>query len=602
MSIWIGCPGSEGEHLAATRVALSAERRSTAELKIPFHPKILEVLRGGYSARNLSADVVAGLVVGLLAVPLAIGFGIASIPFVPPAGLPSPAAMGLYSAVVGGFLVSLLGGSRVQIGGPTGAFVPIVAVIAERHGLGGLWLATFLAGLILIGMGLLRGGGFSRYIPLPVVIGFTSGIAVLIGLQQVKDLAGLKLGAPLPAEGWEKMITLARHLGGFDPTTLIVSACALLVIFVLPAKWRPRVLVLLIGAIVVNLLGLATTPEKSGLATIGSAFGRPLGDHFAGAIPSGLLSFLPLEISWDLVKRVLPSAFVIAFLGAIESILSALATDKVIRDHHDPDTELIAQGIANCAMPWIGGLPVTGAIARSSTNVQSGGISPVAGLVHAVFLGAVLLFAGPLVERIPICILAVILTHVAVKMFESRGFAELGRVTRSETIVAVVTFLLTALVDLNWGVGFGLGVGAVSSIRRLKEITVLREAPRGGDPADGILVFRAEGVLFYAVADEFVDRVERLIESHPGAHALILRVEKLVSVDFQGMKALETVLERCRGAGLRLILCDAQPHPMRVMTRDGFIDQLGIENLCGDFAEAMALAKETLPPAVPAAA
>lgn len=567
-------------------------------MNFPFQPKLLEVLRSGYTRTQLGNDVIAGLIVGLLAVPLAIGFGIASIPFTPPAGFPSPAAMGLYSAVFGGLIISLFGGSRVQIGGPTGAFVPIVAVIAERHGLAGLWLATVLAGLILIVLGLFRAGSFSRFIPLPVVIGFTSGIAVLIGIQQIKDLGGLKIAGTLPAEGWEKIVAIVRGLPFFDPTTVIVSVLGLIAIFVLPDHWRPRVAVLVIGTLAVTLFGLAATPDHAGLATIGSTFGHAAGSHFVGGVPTGIPPLIPLEWSWAMVKRVFPSAMVIAFLGAIESILSALSTDKVIKDHHNSDQELLAQGLANCLIPWLGGLPVTGAIARSSTNVQSGGRSPVAGIVHALFLALVLLLAGPLVERIPICILAVILMHVAVKMFESRGFLELTRVTRAEMIVAVVTFLLTALIDLNWGVGFGLGASAVASILRLKEITVIRpvkiEMDGDGNPLPAI-VFRVEGVLFYAVADEFLEKIERALDLDSSARALILRINKMVSLDFQGLIALHDVHAMCRARGVQLILCDTQPHPMRMMHKDGFIDQLGLENLCGDFDDAMKRA-EDLPP------
>ncbi|MBS0657007.1 MAG: STAS domain-containing protein [Verrucomicrobia bacterium] len=555
-------------------------------MRFVFAPKLLQTLREGYDRTVLLGDLSAGLIVGLLAVPLAIGFGIASIPITPPAGLPNPASMGLYTAIVGGFLVSLLGGSRVQIGGPTGAFVPIVAVIAERHGLAGLWLATFLAGLMLVLLGAFRAGGFSRFIPLPVVIGFTSGIAVIIALQQVKDLAGLRLTGPLPAEGWEKMQALAGQLGGFDPTTLLVSGVALLAIFLLPDRWRPRILVLILGALAVNALGLTARPGHPGLATIGSAFGQPVGDHFGAAIPTGWPTLVPLEFSWDLLKRVFPSALVITFLAALESVLSALATDKMIHDHHDADTELIAQGVANLAMPWLGGLPVTGAIARSSANVQSGARTPVAGMVHAVFLAAVLLLAARWIERIPLCILAVILFHVAVRMFESRGFAEVRRVSKGELLVALVTFILTALVDLNWGVGFGLAVAAGSSILRLREITVLREVRHEEDFERGLLVFRIDGVLFYAVADELTDRVDRLLLAHPEARGLILRLGRMMSLDFQGMKALQAVHERCREAGVQLVLCEVQPHPARIMSRDGFFEEVGLENVCGDFGEA----------------
>ncbi|HEY5894237.1 MAG TPA: SulP family inorganic anion transporter [Chthoniobacterales bacterium] len=572
-----------------------------------FRPKFIDVLAEGYSRSKLTNDVVAGLIVGLLAVPLAIGFGIASIPVTPPPGVPSPAAMGLYTAVVAGFLISALGGSRVQIGGPTGAFVPVIALIVSQHGLAGLWLATFMAGLLLLLLGIFRAGSFSRFIPLPVVIGFTSGIAVIIGVQQIKDLLGLHLDKPLPAETPEKLHALWEALPLTNLPTLAVSAACLLLVFAAPEKWRPRVLVLFVGAVVANVLGLVATPANPhGVATIGSTFGHPEGDQFVGAIPTGLPHLIPLQFSWGFVREMIPSAAVIAFLGALESILSAMATDKMIGDRHNADQELVAQGVANCVVPWIGGIPVTGAIARSSTNVQSGGRSPVAGIVHAVFLAAVLFFAGPLVSKIPLCVLAAILVHVAVRMFEFRHFVELRQVTRSELAIATATFLITVLTDLNYGVGFGLAVAAGTLILRLREITAMREVNPENDPdwlrdrsaseklPEGVQVFQVAGVLFYAVADDLRFRVEKMLDAHPGTRLVILRTGKMLSIDFQGLTELEALMASLKERGVHLLLCDAQPHPSTMMMKHGFFDQLGLENLCGDLATAIRRAHQLL--------
>lgn len=529
-----------------------------------------------------------------MALPLAIGFGIASIPVNPPAGVPSPAALGLYTAIIAGFLISLLGGSRVQIGGPTGAFIPVVAGIVMAHGLPGLWLATFMAGLLLMVLGFSRAGSISRFIPVPVVIGFTSGIAIIIGLQQFKDLLGLKLEEPLPIEVPQKLYALFHHLNSWDGKTAAISGIFLAAIFFLPSRWSPRLAVLVAGSLLVHFLGLDARPDRAGLETIGSTFGIAQGRHFINAIPSGLPSLVSWNFSWELVRQVFPSALMITFLGAIESILSALATDKMIRDRHDSDQELIAQGLANCVVPWFGGIPVTGAIARSSTNVQSGGRTPVAGLVHAIILAVVVLAASPLVTYIPMAILAVILMHVACKMFEYHHFLELRKVTHGELAMAIVTFVLTVAVDLTWGVGFGLGVGAILLILRMREITTLRVVTPSTDRTMGpeslrhrsvpmeAMFFRMEGVFFYAVADDLPLRLEMALAKAPATRVIVLRMGKLLSLDFHGLLVLDELLRSLRSRGLHLLICDVQPHPATMLNKHGFLDEIGLENLCGN--------------------
>lgn len=575
-------------------------------MNFPFHPKLLTCLREGYGWKQLLKDSQAGLLVGLMAVPLAIGFGIASIPIVPPAGYPNPAAMGLYTAIIAGFLISAFGGSKVQIGGPTGAFIPVVSAIVLQHGLAGLWTATFLAGIILIILGAIRAGIFSKFIPLPVVIGFTSGIAVIIASQQAKDFLGIHLSAAPPAEFLEKMKVLWEASGTMDWHTAVIATACVVALFSIPHKYSPRILVMVLGTVAVFLLGWQQTPHEVGIATIGSTFGKISGDKFIEGIPSGLPSLFMIDLSFQQLRNVLPSACVIAFLGALESILSALATDKVIKDHHDSDQELIAQGIANCIMPWFGGLPVTGAIARSSVNVQSGGRSPVAGIIHALFLACVLLFAGPLISLVPLCVLAAIMIHVSVKMFEFHGFLQLRKITKSELAMAIVTFLLTVVFDLTYGVVFGLVTGAIMLILRLKEVTVMRAVEPASDPAMGrdsirgreipreILIYRIEGAFFYAVADDLPDRLVIDLDKRPEVRVVILRIGKMLSMDYHGLTVLQDTLSLLRQRGIQMIICDAQPHPTAMMHQGDFLDHLTFDNLCGDMDGALKRAQVLL--------
>ena len=573
--------------------------------RIHFRPKLVDVLKEGYSRKQFNTDLISGIIVGLMAIPLAIGFGIASVPG-NAAGAVSPATVGLTTAIIAGFIISAFGGSRVQIGGPTGAFIPIVAGIVYTHGMTCLWMATLMAGILLIVMGALKAGAFSRYIPLPVVIGFTSGIAVIIGIQQIQPMLGLQLGESLPPETLEKIKVLAANIHHLSPLTAIFSIACVAGVFVLPQKYTPRVIVLAVGTLIANVFGLVQTPDEVGLATIGSTFGKIFNGQFIDAIPSGLPKLVNWDISWELVREAIPSAMIIAFLGAVESILSAMATDKMIKDRHNPDQELVAQGIANCVVPWFGGLPATGAIARSSTNVQSGGRTPVSGMIHAVFLLVVMLVASKWVAYIPMCVLAAILMHVAYKMFEAHHFNALRKVTYSELIIAIVTFLLTVCVDLNVGVGFGLAVAAVTLILRLKEVTIMRPIGSGAQLAaeradekailesPAILQFRFEGILFYAVADDFSSQLERAIKQRPLTRVVILRVERMLALDFEGLMLMEETYNALRAKGIHLILCNTQPHPTRMMYKHRFLEKLGMENLCGDVRNALQRAREIL--------
>jgi SulP family sulfate permease len=563
-------------------------------VKFHFHPKLLDVWREGYTFTLFKKDLVAGVIVGMMALPLAIGFGVASVPGPVPPDAPSPAAMGLYTAIAAGLIVALLGGSRVQVAGPTGAFIPVVALIVYEHGLGGLWLATFLAGIILILLGLVRAGSFSRFIPLPVVIGFTSGIGVIIVLQQLKDLLGLRPDKPLSPDTIERLKELWGALGTFHGPTALVAVLGLAAIFLIPEKWSPRLAVLFGGTLLANLFGLVSHPGDPGLATIGSTFGHPLGNTYTGAIPGEFPPIQPLYLSLDLIRPALPAAFTIAFLAGLESVLAALATDKMVKDRHDPDQELMAQGAANLVVPWLGGLPVTGAIARSSANVQSGGSTPVAAVIHALVLLLVLWLAGPVVAHVPMVVLAVILVHVAFRMLEVHHFELLRRVTRIELAVAAVTFLMTVLVDLNMGVAFGLAVSAVVMVIRLREITVMREVPlkeAGRLPSNlnsrEMLILRLEGVFFYAVADDLPLKVEEDLKKHPELRVLVLQASKMLAVDFHGVEVLGELHRSLKRRDVHLILCGAQPHPSGMLHRHGFLDELGLDNLCGDLDSAL---------------
>jgi SulP family sulfate permease len=523
-------------------------------------PKLLTTLKT-YDGDQLVKDLVAGLIVGVVAIPLALAFGIAS-------GV-TPAE-GLYSAVIGGFIISLLGGSRVQIGGPTGAFVVIVYGILMQYGRDALTVCTIMAGIILILMGLFRMGNLIKWIPYPVTTGFTGGIAVVIFSSEVKDLLGLKMGA-VPPEFFAKWAAYGHALPSLDPATAWLSAATLAVLIFFPriTKKVPAPFVgLVFAAAAAALLGL-------NVETIGSRF---------GPLPRGLPApHLPSVDFKTLTGLVRPSV-VVALLAAIESLLSAVVADGMIGGRHRPSMELVAQGVANVVAPLFGGIPVTGAIARTATNVKSGGRTPVAGIAHAAVLLCVLLFAGPAVARIPLCGLAAVLAVVCYNMSEWRNFLFLMKAPRSDVAVLLTTFGLTVVVDLTAAVEVGMVLAAFLFMRRMAEFTTVGEA--FGDAANeetgaiqekegkvlppGVQVYRVSGPLFFGAADKLAEVLSQI--SDP-PKVFVLRLGAVPVLDATGLHALREFQARCRGMKTALLLCGLRPQPLAVLKRSGVLEE-----------------------------
>ncbi|MBI4060795.1 MAG: sulfate permease [Elusimicrobia bacterium] len=523
-------------------------------------PKIVATFKS-YDRAQLVKDLIAGLIVGVVAIPLALAFGIAS-------GV-TPAE-GLYAAVIGGFLISLLGGSRVQIGGPTGAFVVIIYGIVHQYGRDALTVCTIMAGVILIVMGLCRMGNLIKWIPYPVTTGFTSGIAVIIFSSQVKDLLGLRMDA-VPPEFAEKWGAYLHALPSADGPTMALSAATLAVLVLLPrlTKKIPSPFAALVFATAAAaLFGLP-------VETIGSRFGD---------LPRGLPAPRLPEMDFKTVAALVRPATVVALLAAIESLLSAVVADGMIGGRHRSSMELVAQGVANVVSPLFGGIPVTGAIARTATNVKSGGRTPVAGIAHAVVLVCVLLFAGPAVARIPLCSLAAILVIVSYNMSEWRTFSFLLKSPRSDVAVLLTTFGLTVLVDLTAAVEIGMVLSAFLFMRRMAEMTTVAAAvaDRGDEEAGGksnrvrlalpvgVEVYDVSGPLFFGAADK-LGQVLSHIQDPP--KVFILRLGAVPVLDATGQHALRDFQARCRRLGTALLLCGLQKQPLRVLRSSGILDE-----------------------------
>ena len=537
-----------------------------------FQPKLITVLREGYPRRQLLADIGAGLVVGVVALPLAIAFAIAS-------GVTPE--KGLYTAIIAGFLISLLGGSRVQIGGPTGAFVVIVAGIVGQYGIAGLTIATIMAGLMLIALGLARLGGVIKFIPYPIVIGFTAGIAVIIFSGQVRDLLGLQM-ATVPPEFFSKWVAFARAAGSINLHAVAISAASLLVLVFWP-RIAPRIpapfIVLVLATAVAALANLP-------VETIGSRFGQL---DFSLPRPS-----LP-AIDEATVVRMVGPAITIALLGAIESLLSAVVADGMIGGRHRSNTELVAQGIANVVTPIFGGIPATGAIARTATNIKNGGRTPVAGIVHAVTLLAITLFAAPFAARIPLAALAAILVVVSWHMSEARIFvAELRTAPRSDSAVMVTTFLLTVLVDLTVALAVGMVLAAFLFMRRMAETSSVRAISREMLDQDeieaahesvarwramvprGVEVYDINGPFFFGAAESFTQAVQH-VAAKP--KAIILDLEGVPAMDSTGLRALTTIVERKRKENVAVFLVGLQEQPRELVLRSPLGDLIGRDML-----------------------
>ncbi len=542
----------------------------------PGWPKLVSALRD-YSFQTLSADVTAGLTVGLLALPLAMAFAISS-------GLPPEA--GLYCAIVTGFLISALGGSRVQIGGPTGAFVVVISGIVAQYGADGLFLCTMMAGVLLVILGATGMGTAVKYIPRPVVVGFTNGISVIIASTQIKDYLGLTV-QEMPGDFAGRMVVIARSLSTISWTSTLLASGALALLIVCTRR-RTRVpgtiIALLAATIFAAMFGLSVD-------TIDSRF------H---GIPSGLPELRLPTLRVDLVLTLLAPAFTIAMLGAIESLMSAVVADRMSGDRHNPNVELVAQGIANIASPLFGGLPATGAIARTATNIRSGARTPVAGMVHALTLLAIVLFAAPLAGYIPMAVLAAILIMVAWNMGEWKELPDVFRMSRTDIGVWLVTFALTVFADLTQAVEVGMALAALLFIRtvavtttvgRLTEEALQTDRPdllHGKDIPSYVAVFRIKGPFLFGTTDKLKGIVDRMDSLPP---IVILRLRYMTATDATGLQAIVDLADAVHRSGRIFLVSGARPQPAALMERARFARKLGEQNVCATFDDALARAR-----------
>jgi SulP family sulfate permease len=540
-------------------------------------PKIVVALRH-YDRRQAIGDLTAGITVGLVALPLAMAFAISS-------GL-SPQA-GLYTAVVAGALISAFGGSRTQIGGPTGAFVVIVAGIVARHGVDGLFMCTLIAGILLVAFGITGMGSAVRFIPRPIVVGFTNGIAILIASTQIRDFFGLRVDQ-VPGDFMPRLQTLAAYAHTWSPTATAVAIGSLVLTLGIN-RWSRRVP----GSIVALCLGTAVTAALHlNIETIGTRF---------GGIPSGLPAFHVPRFRPDLIGGLIMPAMTVALLGAIESLMSAMVADRMSGDRHDSNIELVAQGLANIASPLFGGLPATGAIARTATNIRSGARSPIAGLIHALTLLFILVVAAPLARHIPLSVLAAILLVVAYNMGDWREIPELLRLSKTDVTVWMATFALTVFTDLTTAVGVGMALAALLFIRRVADTTtvtaVTDDYVREGRPhilqdksiPAYVRVFRIHGPFLFGATDKLrpiLDEIDRL------PPVVVLRLRNMTALDATGLRAFEELAEALRGTGRHLILCGARHQPADLMKRADFHRHVGDDNICPHIQEALRRARD----------
>lgn len=544
-----------------------------------FRPRLLDALQH-YSRARLLRDIAAGITVAFVALPLAMAFAIAS-------GLPPQA--GLATAVIAGFLISALGGSAVQIGGPAGAYIVVVYAIVERYGIPNLLIATLMAGGILFLMGLFKLGALVRFVPVAVVIGFTNGIAVLIALSQVKDFLGLRVDN-LPADFFGKLNGIFTYAHTANPAAIaLASSCLALIVawqFAMPTlaggqQLRGKLTVIPGTIVALVAATVATVLLELPVDTIGSRF---------GGVPQALPSFALPAFSWETVKTLLPPAMTIAALGAIESLLCARVADNQMqargKDKHDPNQELMAQGLANAIMPFFGGMPATGTIARTVTNIKSGATSPVAGMVHALVLFIILLAAAPLANHIPLAALAAILMYVAWNMGQWHEFPRLKQFKLTYRLVLVGTFLLTVIFDLTVAVQVGLVLACVIFIYRISSLTHIEPADQHAYPVlreryGQVRAWRLYGALFFGA----VHHIEALAEHLP-REALILDFKNVLYVDSTGLESLKALHAACAAAGVRLLICGLHGQPHDMLARGGLLEDLGADNIASDLAGA----------------
>lgn len=554
-------------------------------MNIAFRPKLLDALKN-YSRQDFIADLIAGVTVGIVALSLSMALGIAS---------ERTPAVGIYTAIVAGFLISAFGGSRVQVGGPTAAFIPVVVGVMVRYGLDNFVVCTLLAGLILIFMGVARMGVMIKYIPLPVITGFTAGIATYIFSTQARDFLGLNVGK-VPADFIDKIVFIGRHLDSIHWPSFALALASVVFIKLWPPAWGRRIpasiVAVVLGTIVVSLFHLPVD-------TIASRFGE-------NAIPQSFPAPHWPEIDWANLKNLIRPAFTIAILAAIESLLCAVVADGMIEDRHDSNQELMAQGLANIGSAIFGGLPATGAIARTATNIRSGARTPVAGMIHAATILAIALVAAPWARFIPLPVLSAVLVIVALNMGEWENFGRLTKWPKSDAFVYVTTFVLTVVADITVAVEVGMVLAAVLFIKRISETTqitavderALDLAPQdslmGKQVPKGVLVYQLFGAFMFGTADKLENTLQRA-QQEP--EVLILGMRRVMAMDATGLNALEEFHWKMRKRGKWLLLSGPHTQPLLMMQKDEFIERIGEENVCENIDAALQRAREILAPA-----
>lgn len=507
----------------------------------PLRPALISTLRAGYSFAHFRRDAIAGLTVAIVALPLSMAIAIAA------GGTP---AMGLYTAIVGGFFISLLGGSRFQIGGPAGAFIVLIAATVAEHGLAGMMLATMLAGVMMVAIGTLRLGSYIKFIPYPVTVGFTSGIAVIIFASQIKDLLGLTLGQPEPGPILEKLPVIWQSLPSANPVTIALAAGTIFAIFAIK-RFAPRVPNLLVAVAGATIVAAALNLDTP---TIASTF---------GAVPAGLpMPNLP-PVSWSLIIDLLPNAIAFTLLGSIEALLSAVVADSMSGQRHDSNMELVAQGVANMACGLMGGMVATGTIARTATNVRANAHSPVAGMLHAAFILGFVMVAAPLVGMIPLASLAGLLATVAWNMIERHAIATLLRTSREDAAVLAVTLLLTVFRDLTEAIVVGFALGSVLFIHRMSKAVGVQpvSSPEIADSAgighaEEILVYRIQGAFFFGAAATVGGTLEKI---HDTYRAIVVDFSEAALVDSTAIQTIGALVATARGRGVSVVLTGVSP-------------------------------------------
>ena len=545
-------------------------------------PKLFTTLKG-YSKKQFTSDLTAGIIVGIVALPLAIAFGIAS-------GVTPE--KGLITAIIAGFIISFLGGSKVQIGGPTGAFIVIVYGIVQQYGVNGLILATLMAGVILVIMGIARLGSIIKFIPHPVIVGFTSAIALIIFSSQVKDLLGLNVET-VPAEFFDKWIVFSQNLFSINYWSFFIGAVSLIIIIFFP-KVTHRIPGSIVAIIVATLLvDIFQLPVE----TIGSRFGE---------IPSSLPTPTFPDFDFEVIKNLISPATTIALLAAIESLLSAVVADGMTGGRHRSNMELIAQGAANIVTPLFGGIPAAGAIARTATNIKNGGRTPVAGIVHAFVLLLIMLFFGSWAKLIPMPALAAVLIIVAYNMSEWRSFVEIFKYPKSDIAVLLTTFGLTIIFDLTIAIQIGMILAVLLFMRRMAMVSnvgvITRELQDEDEKVDvnsiqnkkvpdGVEVFEIKGPFFFGAVSKFRDTV-RIVENPP--KIIIIRMRDVPAIDSTGIHALEQLLKETKKHGTHLVLSGVHTQPLMALAQADFISRIGEENVHGNIDDALDRAREIL--------